>query len=168
MARNYHLRCWTIFQATPEQVWAQKTDPAALLDEMGDWLSLDADQLAAIARLLRGEGVPGTVQAQATILGLLRGATWPLRVEQVEHERFFVDTSTNALYASWHHLHRLEPGKDAVRYLDAVTFTPQGGLPDHWVAEFTRRLFVRRHRRAARHLPTKKRSTAVAMLREQL
>jgi ligand-binding SRPBCC domain-containing protein len=167
-ARSFHLRCWTRFLAPLDQVWDLKTDPETLLDEFRPWLSLKADDLDAARRLLRGEGLPGAVDTRLKLFGVLPGSRWPLRVEQLERHRHYLDTSENPLFDAWHHEHLFEPTADGVRYIDNVDFTPREGLPPMWIAQATRRLFVHRHRRAARHLPTDARATAVAMLREHL
>ncbi len=166
MSRRFHLLCWTRFLAPLDQVWALKTDPQTLLDEFRPWLSLQARDLAATKRLLRGEGVPGQVDTRLRLFGVLPGSNWPLRIERYAPLESYVDTSENPLYAAWHHSHLFEPTADGVRYIDAVDFTPREGLPAGLVARATARLFVHRHRRAARHLPTDARATGVAMLRE--
>jgi len=168
MARSFHLRCWTRFLAPMAQVWDLKTDPETLLDEFRPWLSLKADDLDAARRLLRGEGLPGAVETRLKLFGVLPGSRWPLRLERLERHERYLDTSENPLFAAWHHEHLFEPTSDGVRYVDAVDFTPREGLRAGWVARATRRLFVHRHRRAARHLPTDPQATAVAMLREHL
>lgn len=168
MSTAYHLRCWTRFLATVDQVWDQKTDPNRLADEFRPWLSLVTDDDAAARRLLSGEGLPGTIHARLRLGGVLPGTRWPLRLERLERGRRYVDSSENPLFAAWHHEHLFEPCSDGVRYVDAVTFTPRPGLPPGWVARATAALFVHRHRRAARHLPTDPRATGVVMLRELL
>ena len=165
MARGYHLRCWTRFRAPLEQVWALKTDPESLADEFRPWMSLDAPDLEAARRLLRGEGTPGTIASRLRLAGRLPGPPWPLHVEMVEPMTRYVDTSTNALFSEWHHEHLFEVGQSAVRYVDAVTFTPSERFPGPLTARLTERLFIHRHRRAARRLPTDERATAVSMLR---
>ena len=166
MSRRFHLRCWTRFLAPLEQVWQHKTTPETLLDEFRPWLSLEAEDPDAAQRLLRGENLPGVVQTRLKLLGVLPTGQWPLRLEALELHRRYLDTSENTLYATWHHEHLFEPTADGVRYIDALTFTPREGLPPKWIARLTTRLFVHRHRRAARRLPSDSRATAVAMLRE--
>ncbi len=166
MPPRFHLRCWTRFLAPLDQVWQHKTTPETLLDEFRPWLTLEAEDPDAARRLLSGEALPGSVQTRLKLLGVLPSGHWPLRLEELEHHQRYLDTSENALYAEWHHEHLFEPTSDGVRYIDALTFTPRDGLPARGVARLTARLFVHRHRRAARRLPSDARATAVAMLRE--
>ncbi len=166
MARSFHLRCWTRFLAPIDQVWDLKTNPETLLDEFRPWLTLQATDPDTARDLLQGRGLPGAVDARLKLFGVIPGSRWPLRLEQLERHERYVDTSENPLFSAWHHEHLFEPALDAVRYIDAVTFTPRESLPATWVARLTARLFVHRHQRAARHLPTDARATGVAMLRE--
>ena len=68
------------------------------------------------------------------------------------------------LCADWEHEEILEPASDATRLLETVSFTPRFG-PERLVRRAVLELFLHRHRRAARSLPTDHRATAVAILR---
>ncbi len=166
--QTYHLRCWTLFKAPVEQVWALKTDPDALSDEFKPWVQLETSDPELARQLLRGEGVPGTIPCRLRPGGRLPGIDWPLHVALVEPLKRYVDTSSNPLFSEWHHEHLFDVGQRAVRYVDAVTFTPSRAATARWTARLTKRLFIHRHQRAARRLPTVPRATAIAMLREQL
>ena len=159
MTTRYQLSCSTRFYASPDQVWALKTDLERIGEEMSPLLRFSLDEAAARAAL-RGEGVPRTVDGK--IWGLV---SWPFEFVSYAPGQRFVDRSSNALFSAWEHEHIVEQASDAVRYVDIVRFTPAVG-PAKLVAIAVQRFFQRRHRRAARHLPTDGRATAVALLRE--
>ena len=104
-------------------------------------------------------GLSGTNQTRLALL------PWPIELSEYEEGVSYCDRSENALFEDWEHHHQLQPASDAVRYLDAVTFSPRWGPP--WlVARLVEALFVHRHRRSATKLPTDARATGVSMLRE--
>lgn len=107
MSEPYHLRCWTRFYASPDEVRAAVRD-------------LDERDRAA--------------------------------------------TLSSRLCDDWEHEQILEPASDATRLLETVIFTPRFG-PERLVRRVILELFLRRHRQAARSLPTDRRATAVAILR---
>jgi ligand-binding SRPBCC domain-containing protein len=164
MSETYKLRCWTRFLATPEEVWALKTDPARLDAEMMPVLRVHFEDADAPARAMKGEGLPASFQSQIQLGGVIGLLDWPVEITAVEPGRRLVNTSTNDLFSRWEHEHLFEPATDATRYLDSVIFTPR---PAHHelIAQLVQRFFVHRHKRAAKCLPTDKRATAVAMLR---
>jgi len=164
MSETYKLRCSTRFLATPEEVWALKTDPDRLDGEMMPILTMGYDDADTIARALKGEGLPATFDTRIQLGGFLGLFDWPVEITAVEPGRRLVDCSTNDLFSSWEHEHLIEPATDATRYLDSVTFTPRPAY-HRLVAEVVQRFFVHRHRRAAKWLPTDKRATGVATLR---
>jgi ligand-binding SRPBCC domain-containing protein len=160
---RFHLRVSTRFFASPEEVWALKTDPDRLRDEFRPWLHLSVDDPTALADALQGVGLPRTVQAR---IGMV--LPWPIEVTACERGQHFTDLSPgNVIFDHWVHRHEVQVASDAVRYMDAVTFSSQWG-PPHLVARMVERLFVHRHRRAARNMQTDEKATAVSMLRELL
>jgi len=157
---RFHLRVSSRFLATPESVWALKTDPENLREEFLPWLRLSVDDLESLRSALKGEELPRTIDAR--IWAVL---AWPIQLTEYEEGASYCDRSQNAVFEEWEHHHVLQPASDAVRYLDAVTFTSRIGPP--WlVARLVEALFVHRHRRAARKLPTDARATGVSILRE--
>ena len=159
---RYHLRVSTRFFAPLEDIWRAKTDVDQLEDELHPWLRarLDREQLQ---RGLRGESV-GTIDIQFMALGLIPAPAWPLELTEFRERQEFVDTSENAVFEQWEHRHIVEQGQDAVRYLDAITFTPRR-KPTRLVARFVEELFIHRHKRTAARFDTDSRATAVAFLR---
>ena len=164
MSETYKLRCWTRFLASPEEVWALKTDPARLEAEMMPVLKMHFEDADAPARALRAEGLPASFSSEIQLGGVIGLLDWPVEIAEVEPGRRLVDRSTNDLFSRWEHEHLVEPASDATRYLDSVIFTPRPSQHE-LVAQMVQRFFVHRHRRAAKWLPTDKRATAVAMLR---
>ena len=160
---RFHLRVSTRFFASSDEVWSLKTDPDRLRDEFPPWVHLSVQDPSALASALQGEGLPTTVQARVGMV-----LPWPIEIREcVRGERFTDHSPDNVLFDDWVHHHEVQQASDAVRYLDAVSFTPRWG-PPHLVARMVERLFVYRHNRAARHLPTDEKATAVSMLREAL
>lgn len=162
MATTFHLRVWSRFLAPVEDVWALKTDPAALQAEFRPWATFAIPDGAALTRALGGD-VPTTLDCSLRLGGVLPVA-WPARVESAVAHRSYRDTSTNALYARWEHDHLFEVTPDGCRYVDAVTFTSRAPLQKVF-AIATQRLFQHRHAVAAKRLPTDPQATAVAVLR---
>lgn len=163
MQRTYHLRCWTRFHASPEEVWAYKTDPARLDAERKPLVSLRTDA-ESLARALR-EGSDAPLEAKLAPLGLLPLMAWPLQVETGPGPWRIVERSPdNPLFHSWEHVRSLEAGSDACRYMDAITFAPKLRAT-RLVARAVEELFIHIHKQSARHFRTDDRSTAVAMLR---
>lgn len=158
---TFHLRVWTRYFASVEQVWAFKTDPRRLAEEFRPYLIFLLRDTDALRRAWHGE--PGEVRARLLPLGVC----WPLRVEEVDAPHRFRDTSQNRLYARFEHEHIFEPTPDGCRYIDVVTFTPTLPL-QKLTAILTRRLFVHRHRVAARHLPADARTVGTSVLRVSL
>lgn len=164
MAVRFHLRVSTRFYAKLEDVWRTKTDVDHLEDELHPWLraTLDKDQLQAG---LRGEGIPRSLPIKFWGLGVVPIPDWPLDLVEYEHNKLFVDTTTdNPLFHEWEHRHSIEQGSDAVRYMDAITFSPRYG-PPHFVARSVERLFRHRHKKTAQMFETDARATAISQLR---
>lgn len=158
---SWRLRVWTRFLAPPEQVWAFKTDPDRLAQEL--WpLVLRFDDRAALVAALQ-QGLPGRFPARLYPPGL----RWVTELAQVEPGQRFVDRSQNLLYRDFEHRHVVQPVTDGTRYVDDVTFTPAGPWPE-LIVHLTRLSFQSRHRRAARHLPHDPRATGVVVLRQVL
>ncbi len=161
MPTTFQLRAWTRFLAPVDAVWAHKTDPARLGAEFRPWLRFDTDG-AALAAALSG-AVPAEIAGRLLPLGLPPGIAWPVVVRAAEPPRTFTDTSSNALYSRFEHVHSVEATCDGARYLDVVTFTPR--LLPKAVAILTERLFAHRHAVSARGLPADKQATGVTVLR---
>lgn len=157
---RFHLRVWTRFFASPEEVWRVKTDPATVEAEFLP----HRFRLGAPADLSGALEPPVHLDASIAFFGLPPALRWPSEiVEWVPGERFR-DRSENLLFREFDHLHLLEPTPDGCRYVDAVTFTP--ALPaQKLTAILTRRLFLARHRAAATRLPADPQATAVGVLR---
>ncbi|HJN76485.1 MAG TPA: hypothetical protein QGF58_21330 [Myxococcota bacterium] len=164
MSVRFHLRVSTRLYASLEDVWQVKTDVDHLEAELHPWLraTLDKSELQAG---LRGEGLPRNLPVRFWGLGVVPLPTWPLQLVEYEHNRIFVDTTAeNPLFHEWEHRHIVEQASDAVRYMDAITFSPRFG-PPHLVARWIEFVFKHRHRRTARQFETDERATAVAFLR---
>lgn len=158
---TWRLRVWTRFLAPPDQVWALKTDPDRLAQEL--WpLVLRFQDRAAVAQALQ-QGRPGRFPARLYPPGL----RWVTELSEVVPGQRFVDRSQNLLYRDFEHRHLVEPAQDGTRYVDDVRFTPAGPWPGLIVA-LTRLSFQSRHRRAARLLPHDPRATGVVVLRQVL
>lgn len=160
---RWQLNVWTRFAAPLEEVWRLETDPR-LLNEGLRPFRMKLDDPEALQRALR-EGRAARFDTRlGGPLGLLTVA-WPMDVEASTPMREFRDTSSNALFAEWSHRHRLEPTVDGkVRYVDEVRFLPAIG-PEKVVVEAMRRLFVRRHRVAAKKLAVDPNVVGVSTLR---
>jgi len=129
MSEPYHLRCWTRFYASPEEIWAAQR------------------QLAS----------------QPSPVAVIPTLDWPDAVP----DGACVLTGSSSLFSSWEHARSLEIASDATRFLDAITFTTRApsASTDRVVRRLVLELFLRRHRQAARLLPTDRRATAVAVMR---
>ena len=165
MAARFHLRCATLFRASPEEVWALKTNWEKMQDEfrpLFQGTSSEGEQ--ALAALKQGN-LPVNYTLSVRLGGLLPIGHWDVEVSEYEEGRFFVDSSENRVFSAWRHEHRIEPSSLGTRYVDLVDFQPRGRAV-HWTAIALRELFLHRHRRAAQHLPTEVRATAIATLRK--
>jgi len=129
MSEPYHLRCWTRFYASPEEIW-------------------EAQQ---------------TLASQPSPVAVTPALDWP----DAMPDGPCVRSGDNSLFSSWEHERVLQSASDATRFLDAVTFTTRASNPsaDRLVRRLVLELFLRRHRQAARLLPTDRRATAVAVMR---
>lgn len=156
----YVLTVSTRVFAPPARVWAQRTDPALLRAEFPRWLLFDLP--AAEADRLRAAFASAT---PVTVTGHFSPARlpWPIHLRAVTPGSTFHDTSENALYTAFSHLHRFEPASDGCRTVDQVSFTP--AFAPALLAALTTRVFVHRHRTLAAHLPVDARAAAVAILR---
>ena len=148
-----------------EEVWAFKTHAEHMQEEFKPFLVADPKPVEEALRQLRNGSLPVRYTLQARLFGGPRVSQWPVTVTEFQPPTHFVDTSENTLVLHWRHHHRLEPTSEGVRYVDEVDFTPRL-RPYQWIAAGIRELFLHRHRRAARHLPTIPRATAIATLRE--
>lgn len=158
----WQIRVWTRHLVPPEQVWAYKSDPASATYEIGPWLRFTLPELDVFRS---GLASGGTFDFSAKF-GLPWLATrWEGTIRDVVDGRSFVDTARpNRLFKHWEHHHVVEPNAEGARYVDEVRFAPALGT-DSAIAELVRRTFVRRHRRAARKLPSDPRVTGVSILR---
>ena len=162
MATCFHLRVWTRFLAPVEEVWRIKTDLGLLSAEFGPIFAFRAGSGAMPPHPF--ERAPLSTKASFGLSLLPFGIPWPLELTESEPMRRYVDTSQNLLYREWRHEHLFEPTPDGCRYMDAVTFIP--ALPAQKLAAIlTRRVFLHRHLRAAKHLPADPQATAVGVLR---
>lgn len=162
MPTTFHLRVWTRFLASVEDVWRLKTDPARIAEEFTPYASFRIRDDAALAALLANGG-SGALEATFK-LGRALPVAWPVQVESVVSGVSFRDTSTNRLYSRFEHEHLFEPTPDGCRYVDALTFVSTLPLQKA-TAIATKRMFEHRHRVAAKHLPTDPEATGVAVLR---
>lgn len=165
MPARFHLRCSTLFQASAEEVWAFKTNAKHMQDEFKPFLHADPSPAEAAFHRLKQGMLPVRYTLNSTLLGWVPLGDWPVEIQIFEPHRRFVDTSQNAAFSYWRHEHRLEESEGGIRYVDQVDFTPRSG-PHRWIAAGLRELFLHRHRRAARHLLSIPRATAIATLRE--
>jgi ligand-binding SRPBCC domain-containing protein len=161
---TFYLRVWTRFFDSPERVWAVKTDPDLLRAEFPAWARFSVRDAGTLQAAFQ-KAEPAQVDGRLSLLGTgPLGLRWPLNLEAVEPHTRYRDTSSNALYSRFEHEHLFEPTADGTRYIDAVTFTPS--LPAAKAAAiFTQRLFVHRHRAAAKHLNADARTVGTAVLR---
>lgn len=157
---TFRLRVSTRYRETPEVVWAQKTDPEAIMAEFPPWVPFrvtrPADLRAALA-----DGAE-RVRSPAR-LGLL---PWEVQLTMLEPGRAFEDRATTALFDLYVHTHRLQPVDDGTHYLDDLWFAPR--VAPELVARILRRTFVARHRRAARSLAADPLTVGHAVLRHVL
>ncbi len=161
MSQRYCLRVWTRFIASPEAVWALKTDPEKLALEFRPFSTLTMD--AADVERMRAAFQAGTsCSAEARLWPA--GVRWPMHLTVLEPGRKFQDTSTNALYRFFEHTHIVEPAAGGARYLDVVRFEPARSPPGFF-ARMTRRMYEHRHRVAARSLPTDPDVVGMSVLR---
>ncbi len=161
MPTTFQLRAWTRFRASPEQVWALKTDPQKLGEEFRPWLQFSADP-EALSRALAG-AVPASIEGRLRFLGLPPGIAWPIEMREAEPPRRYTDASENSLYRRFEHTHLVESTTDGARYLDHVVFEPS--FFPKLVGILTERIFVHRHRVAARSLEADPQVTGVTVLR---
>jgi ligand-binding SRPBCC domain-containing protein len=161
MPTSFLLRVWTRFYATPEEVWAIKTDPEALAAEFQPWLRFSMDG-EALRRAIEGGG-GGEVASTLRPLGLPFGVGWPIRLGPATRPVAYSDSSENRIFSRFQHQHSIERTGDGCRYVDAVTFAPRM-LPKA-VGLMTERLFRHRHAVAARRLKSDPQATGVSVLR---
>jgi ligand-binding SRPBCC domain-containing protein len=162
MATTFHLRVWTRFFAPVEDVWALKTDPAAIQAEFRPYSAFSIQDGDALRRALGG-ALPADLSA-ALRLGHLLPVAWPIHLASAVKNTSFRDTSTNALFTRFEHDHLFEPTPDGCRYVDAVTFTSKAPAQKLFAIGM-QRLFQHRHAVAATRLKTDPQATGVAVLR---
>lgn len=161
MPTTFQLRVWTRFFASPEQVWALKTNPAALAAEFQPYFSFSADA-AAMSRAFAG-ALPAEIPAKLRPFGIPPGISWPVHLREAKAPEAYTDTSENIIYSRFSHHHSIEVTPDGCRYIDAVVFAPR--LASKPMALFTERLFRHRHKMAAKSLKADPQATGVSVLR---
>ncbi len=161
MATTFLLRTWTRFFATPDEVWKLKTDPAALAAEFQPYMGFRLDPKALVSAF--NGGAPAKIAARLRPLHLPYGIGWPIELSAADPPVRFVDSSVNSVFSRFQHEHLFEVTPDGCRYIDAVTFTPRYLAKAS--AILTRRMFVHRHRVAARALKADPQVTGVSVLR---
>lgn len=160
-ATTFRLRVWTRYFESVDSVWAHKTTPARLQEELWPWthLWLSAQDGQALQAALQ-TGEPVTADARLVPPGI----AWPLRLVSADAPHRFEDHSDNALFSRFEHQHLLEETPDGCRYIDDVIFRPRG--PSSKLSALSLKwLFTHRHRVAARHLRADRRTIGTAMLR---
>jgi ligand-binding SRPBCC domain-containing protein len=156
---QFKLRVWTRFYAPPDDVWRLKTDPKHLQAEFRPYFYLHVPDSKGLVEAFAA-GAPGHFDGRL----IPPGVSWPIELETVERPSRYADSSSNALFPMFQHDHRIQTTDDGCRYIDEVIFSTS--LPaQKLVAIMLQRLFVHRHRVAARKLPTDLKATAVSVLR---
>ena len=166
---RWQLNVWTRFAAALDEVWRLETDPSLLAEGLRPFRIALSDA-GALQSAIR-EGRAASFETRFTgPLGVL-GVSWPMEIHPSSPPGTagtgaeFRDTSSNLLFSEWSHRHRFEPTVDGkVRYLDEVRFRPALG-PESVVVEVMRRVFVHRHRVAAKKLPVDPHVVGVSILR---
>ncbi len=158
MATTFVLRVWTRFGCPGERVWRHRVD--GLAPELSRWKHLWLEGDAPVAQEL----LPPEVTTTLAPAGPLIPVTWPVRVTAVTPGTSWTDTSENALYARFSHEHTVEATSDGARYVDTVTFTPNGRA-QKLAAQLTERMIIGRHRAMAKVLPADPQATGVSVLR---
>lgn len=161
MSQRYVLQVWTRFLATPEEVWALKTDPDKLAQEFRPYSALTMPP-QDVERMRDAFRAGTSCSAEARLWPA--GVRWPMHLTVLEPGRRFQDTSTNALYHFFEHTHIVQPAQTGTRYLDVVRFEPARS-PAGWFARMTQRMYEHRHRVAARGLPTDPGVVGISVLR---
>ncbi|MFT4976819.1 MAG: hypothetical protein ACI8S6_002724 [Myxococcota bacterium] len=158
---TFRLRVWTRYFESVAAVWAHKSAPERLAEDLRPWLRLRfaaEDERTLHAALLAGE------PARAVGRLVPPGVAWPVDLVRAEPPLFFEDHSDNVLFSRFEHRHILEEAPDGCRYVDDVIFMPRGpstklsAIALKWV-------FIHRHRVAARRLRPDVRTVGTAVLR---
>ncbi len=148
---QWSLTVRSTYLATPEQVWKAKTDPAALLREFSPYFTLTVPDPDALTRAMRGDAPMHFAARLGGPIGLLT-IPWPMHIDASTPITSYKDSSTNLLYSTFHHTHRVQQsGKHRVCYTDEVVFTPRI-RPSILTAHTTRALFLHRHAQSAKEL----------------
>ncbi len=153
MATRFHVRVWTRFLASPEEVWRAAVDPA--------WAS------AGWGPLLSRPGYPpcgGDADAAFRVAGLPVGVGWKVQTTEMVEGARWVTEATSPLFTDFSHARVVEATPDGSRYLDTYTFRPAGPAPKA-VAIAVQRMGARRHHALARELAADPQATAVSVLR---
>ena len=156
----YRLRVTTRYLAPPAEVWAQKSDPVAIMAEFPLWAPFKITRPDEVAAALADGATRLRVPAR------LGPFPWEAVVRVTEPGLSFEGHGTSSLFSLYHHTHQLKPIADGTHYLDDVWFTPAAG--GERFAQVVCRLFVARHRRAARVLAAEQYTVGNAVLRHVL
>ena len=154
MATRFHVRVWTRFLASPEEVWRHVVDPA--------------QASAGWEPVLQRGGYPAFgegADVRLACVGLpVRGVGWAVETTEVVEGVRWVTAVTTPLFSDFTHAREVEATPDGARYLDTYTFTPAGPASKA-VAIGVQRLGVRRHQALARALAADPQATGVSVLR---
>lgn len=160
----WQVSVWTRFRGTPAEVWALQTDPDKVRAMFGPLVSFRIADAAGFRAAVAGAS-PGRFEGRVSGPFGLFGLAWPFELQEVKPLESFVDASENRLFESFVHRHRLEAATDGfVRYTDEVRFVPRRG-PEALIADVVKRLFVRRHLRAAQWMEADPQARGVSIVR---
>jgi ligand-binding SRPBCC domain-containing protein len=155
---SYRLRVTTRYRVPAEQVWAHVTDVQAISAEFPPWAPFHFTRPDDVAHALKDGARTARIPAR---LGVL---PWTAEVNLIEPGRSYEDLGDTGLFSVFLHIHTVEAVSDGTLRLDDVWFTPTY-LPAFF-ARWTSRLFVARHRRAAKVLSADARTVGHCILRE--
>ena len=156
----YRLRVSTRHLAPVAELWARKTDPAAVMQEFPVWAPFRINRPDAISAAV-AEGAP-----RLRVPARVGPVPWESTVWVVEPGRSFANVGTSALFTLFHHTQSLQETGNGTHVLDDIWFTPTRG--GDFFAGMVTRVFVARHRRAAEAIPADSHSIGHAVLRHVL
>jgi len=145
---------------SPEDVWAYKTDPNAIMAEFPPWIPFRINRPDALVAALN-DGA-SAVRSPARI-GLF---PWEVQVQVVEPGRLYVDRGESALMTFFVHRHYVDVASDGTHYTDDIWFTP--ARAPALTARLLCRVFLACHTRAARVMPADPRTVGHTVLRRVL
>ena len=154
----YRLRVSTRYRVSAEQLWAHVTDVEAIAAEFPPWAPFHFTRPGDVAHALADGAKQARIPAR---LGVL---PWTAEVNLTEPGRSYENLGDSSLFSVFLHIHTVEAVSDGARRLDDVWFTPTQ-FPALF-ARWTSRLFVARHRRAAKVLAADARTVGHCILRD--